>query len=174
MPDTTIFQFHKGVLARPRPYSARRVDGMGARDGRSRALSACAAARRVWLRRQRRRPRHRRAGPFPGEAASPAWRAGLRRGDRLDLAAMRCIPVDTPLVREPPWRVLQDNRISSSIGEAGNLHHGARRKPARHIEIIAKRRLSRMGDGLSSPRPDRRHCGRSWPPRGSSGPGPAE
>ena len=34
-------------------------------------------------------------GPFATEEDSPAWRAGLRRGDRLDLAAMRCVPVDT-------------------------------------------------------------------------------
>ena len=29
-------------------------------------------------------------GPFPDEASSPAWRAGLRVGDRIDLSAMRC------------------------------------------------------------------------------------
>ena len=40
-------------------------------------------------------------GPFASEEDSPAWRAGLRRGDRLDLAAMRCIPVDTERLREP-------------------------------------------------------------------------
>jgi hypothetical protein len=34
-------------------------------------------------------------GPFEAEQDSPAWRAGLRVGDRLDLAAMRCAPVDT-------------------------------------------------------------------------------
>ncbi len=34
-------------------------------------------------------------GPFDSEHDSPAWRAGLRAGDRLDLAAMRCAPVDT-------------------------------------------------------------------------------
>jgi hypothetical protein len=36
-------------------------------------------------------------GPFASEEDSPAWRAGLRVGDRLDLVAMRCIPVDTDL-----------------------------------------------------------------------------
>ena len=36
-------------------------------------------------------------GPFASEDASPASRAGLRVGDRLDLQAMRCIPVDTEL-----------------------------------------------------------------------------
>jgi hypothetical protein len=34
-------------------------------------------------------------GPFESEQDSPAWRAGLRAGDRLDLVAMRCAPVDT-------------------------------------------------------------------------------
>ena len=34
-------------------------------------------------------------GPFAAEGDSPAWRAGVRVGDRLDLGAMRCIPVDT-------------------------------------------------------------------------------
>ena len=33
--------------------------------------------------------------PFAAKEESPAWRAGLRVGDHLDLAAMRCIPVDT-------------------------------------------------------------------------------
>jgi hypothetical protein len=31
-------------------------------------------------------------GPFVQESESPAWSAGLRVGDRLDLAAMRCAP----------------------------------------------------------------------------------
>ena len=35
--------------------------------------------------------------PFATEEELPAWRAGLRVGDRLDLAAMRCVPVDTEL-----------------------------------------------------------------------------
>src|SRR5580658_9225776 len=36
-------------------------------------------------------------GSFDSQEDSPAWRAGLRRGDRLDLVAMRCIPVDTEI-----------------------------------------------------------------------------
>jgi hypothetical protein len=31
-------------------------------------------------------------GPFPTNEDSPAWNAGLRVGDRLDLMAMRCVP----------------------------------------------------------------------------------
>jgi hypothetical protein len=34
-------------------------------------------------------------GPFADEERSPAFRAGVRVGDRLDLKAMRCLPVDT-------------------------------------------------------------------------------
>src|ERR1700680_3516373 len=33
-------------------------------------------------------------GPFPDETASPAWKAGLRKGDRLDLSKLHCIPYD--------------------------------------------------------------------------------
>jgi hypothetical protein len=34
-------------------------------------------------------------GPFENEQGSPAWHAGVRAGDRLDLTAMRCAPVGT-------------------------------------------------------------------------------
>ncbi|HEY2970468.1 MAG TPA: hypothetical protein VGK75_19100 [Casimicrobiaceae bacterium] len=34
------------------------------------------------------------AGPFPDVRASPAWKAGIREGDRIDLARMRCLPYD--------------------------------------------------------------------------------
>ncbi len=36
-------------------------------------------------------------GPFAHEADFPAWQAGLRHGDRLDLSKMRCIPLNTKL-----------------------------------------------------------------------------
>ncbi|MBV8795997.1 MAG: hypothetical protein JO136_13780 [Hyphomicrobiales bacterium] len=34
-------------------------------------------------------------GPFESEDDSPAWRAGLRAGDRLDLVAMSCASIDS-------------------------------------------------------------------------------
>src|SRR5439155_16389168 len=34
------------------------------------------------------------AGPFPDTTKSPAWRAGIRQGERIDLARMRCFPYD--------------------------------------------------------------------------------
>jgi hypothetical protein len=33
-------------------------------------------------------------GPFDDQMASPAWNAGIREGDRLDLSKMRCFPYD--------------------------------------------------------------------------------
>ncbi len=36
-------------------------------------------------------------GPFENEQDSPAWHAGERAGDRLDLTAKRCAPV-APIV----------------------------------------------------------------------------
>ncbi len=33
-------------------------------------------------------------GPFDTNEESPAWRAGIRQGDRLDFGKMRCIPYD--------------------------------------------------------------------------------
>ena len=33
-------------------------------------------------------------GPFSDQTASPAWKAGIREGDRLDLSRMRCLPCD--------------------------------------------------------------------------------
>jgi hypothetical protein len=37
--------------------------------------------------------------PFPKSDDSPAWNAGLRAGDRVDLRAMRCVPVARPECR---------------------------------------------------------------------------
>src|SRR5438034_2463424 len=34
------------------------------------------------------------ASPFPDTTKSPAWKAGIRQGDRIDLARMRCFPYD--------------------------------------------------------------------------------
>jgi hypothetical protein len=33
-------------------------------------------------------------GPFDDQTASPAWNAGIREGDRLDLSKMRCFPYE--------------------------------------------------------------------------------
>ena len=33
-------------------------------------------------------------GPFDDQTASPAWKAGIRDRDKLDLSKMRCLPYD--------------------------------------------------------------------------------
>ena len=39
-------------------------------------------------------------GPFDDESQSPAWRAGIRAGDRIDLERMRCTPRDHARCRD--------------------------------------------------------------------------
>ena len=36
-------------------------------------------------------------GPFDAESDSPAWKAGIRDGDRLALSKLRCFPITAPL-----------------------------------------------------------------------------
>src|SRR5262245_52766050 len=38
-------------------------------------------------------------GPFDEQAESPAWNAGIREGDQLDLSKMRCFPYDVVTCR---------------------------------------------------------------------------
>jgi hypothetical protein len=78
-------------------------------------------------------------GPFASEQDSPAWRAGLRDGDRLDLAAMRCAPIDT-------------NVCASMLAQWGGVNYvmpgreatffiaGAGERPAREVRLIAEPR----------------------------------
>ena len=78
-------------------------------------------------------------GPFASEQDSPAWRAGLRVGDRLDLAAMRCAPVDT-------------NVCASMLAQWGGVNYvvpgreatlfvaAATDRPAREVRLAAEPR----------------------------------
>ena len=50
--------------------------------------------------------------PFPSAAESPAAAAGIVPGDRIDLKAMRCIPIDTP----------QCASLVSILGGLGGTH----------------------------------------------------
>ena len=78
-------------------------------------------------------------GPFAAEEDSPAWKAGVRPGDRLDLWAMRCVPVDT-------------NLCASTLALWGGVNYvtpGSRAtlvltatsdRPARQVTIVAEHR----------------------------------
>jgi len=69
------------------------------------------------------------AGPFQSPAASPAVAAGLVPGDRIDLQAMRCIPLDS-------------QRCRSLLLVLGGLGGKQVVLPGREIELVV-----RPGDG---------------------------
>jgi hypothetical protein len=55
-------------------------------------------------------------GPFNDQTASPAWNAGIREGDQLDLSKMRCLPYDAVTCRS----ILTRRR---AICPAGSQYH---------------------------------------------------
>jgi hypothetical protein len=78
-------------------------------------------------------------GPFPDLGASPAFAAGLRPGDRLDLAQMRCIPLNTPACAS----------LMATLGGLPLVKSGQRielmlaataERPSRQIEIVSRQR----------------------------------
>jgi len=78
-------------------------------------------------------------GPFPHETESPAFQAGLRAGDRLDLAQMRCIPINTlrcasAMAAQGGFRLVANQRRAELVMAA------TPDRPARKIDIVAKQR----------------------------------
>ncbi len=104
---------------------------------------------------------------FAANEDSPAWKAGLRPGDRLDLPAMRCIPIDTELCATNLALWGGFNYVMP--GREGRLHHrSCARSPGPRGDA----------DGEAAPAQHRRrprsaapagrgHSGRSW--RGLAG-----
>ena len=80
-------------------------------------------------------------GPFATEEDSPAWRAGLRRGDRLDLAAMRCVPVDTNVCASLLSLWAGVNYVMPGR-EATLLIAATGERPAREVALVAAPRPS--------------------------------
>jgi len=78
-------------------------------------------------------------GPFATEEDSPAWRAGLRRGDELDLAAMRCIPVDTNVCASLLALWAGVNYLMPGR-EATLLIAATGERPAREVTLVAEQR----------------------------------
>ena len=82
-------------------------------------------------------------GPFQDEASSPAWKAGLRTGDRIDLAHLRCSFADV-------------SSCGSALAAIGGLQFaitGQRltvdvaatdARPARQVTLVAEERPSNM------------------------------
>ena len=75
-------------------------------------------------------------GPFASEEDSPAWRAGLRAGDRLDLAAMRCAPVNTIVCASMLSQWGGVNYVMPGR-EATLLVAAAGERPAREVRLAA-------------------------------------
>jgi hypothetical protein len=81
-------------------------------------------------------------GPFPTEAASPAGKAGLQEGDRLDLSRLRCFPYDAvtcgnalALLVLPyvvPGRIATVH-FTSPNGEAKEVTFAAEEEPANFV-----------------------------------------
>ena len=79
-------------------------------------------------------------GPFAEEEDSPAWRAGLRVGDRLDLAAMRCPPFDSV-------------RCASSLALWGGVSYVLPGRKAALILAAEANRPARVVALVAAPRP---------------------
>jgi hypothetical protein len=78
-------------------------------------------------------------GPFADQAASPAFQAGLRPGDRLDLAQMRCIPIDTPRCASA-MAALGGMRLVRNQERAELILAATPDQPAWRIDIVARPR----------------------------------
>ncbi len=78
-------------------------------------------------------------GPFPNDAASPAFQAGVQPGDRLDLTQMRCIQLRT-LTCSSAMAALGGMRLVND-GERAELSFVASpKRPAYQVDIVAKQR----------------------------------
>ncbi|MBO0715808.1 MAG: hypothetical protein J2P55_00530, partial [Rhizobiales bacterium] len=78
-------------------------------------------------------------GPFLEQSASPAFQAGLRVGDRLDLAQMRCIPIRT-LRCATAMAALGGFRLVSNGQRAELVLAAVPGHAAREISIVASQR----------------------------------
>lgn len=76
-------------------------------------------------------------GPFPDEVASPAFQAGLRVGDSLDLSLMPCLPVDTPKCASA-LAALGGMRLVSDHRRAELELAATPEQPPRELDFIAK------------------------------------
>jgi len=78
-------------------------------------------------------------GPFLDQTASPAFQAGLRVGDRLDLAQMRCIPIRT-LRCASAMVALGGFRLVANQQRAQLVTAPAPGRPVREVDIVASQR----------------------------------
>ena len=78
-------------------------------------------------------------GPFLKLTDSPAFQAGLRAGDRLDLEQMHCIPIRT-LRCASAMAALGGFRLVTNQRRAELVMAATLDRPAREVDIVAKQR----------------------------------
>jgi heme/copper-type cytochrome/quinol oxidase subunit 4 len=78
-------------------------------------------------------------GPFLEQSASPAFRAGLRVGDTLDLEQMRCIPIRT-IRCASAMAALGGFRLVANQQRAELMIAAAPGRPPQELDIIADQR----------------------------------
>ena len=78
-------------------------------------------------------------GPFLQQTDSPAFQAGLRAGDRLDLEQMRCIPLNT-LRCASAMAALGGFRLVANQRRAELMMAATVDRPARKVDMLAKQR----------------------------------
>jgi hypothetical protein len=78
-------------------------------------------------------------GPFLEQADSPAFQAGLRVGDRLDLERMRCVPINT-LKCASAMAALGGFRLVANHRRAEFVIAATANRPMREVDIVARQR----------------------------------
>jgi hypothetical protein len=78
--------------------------------------------------------------PFETDEAPPAWRAGIRPGDRLDLVKMRCIPIDTEVCATMLALWAGFNYVLADTVGTVHLAVADDGRPARDLTLVAERR----------------------------------
>ena len=78
-------------------------------------------------------------GPFLHETDSPAFQAGVRVGDRLDLQQMRCVPLNT-LRCASAMAALGGFRLVANQRHAELVIAATSDRPTQKIDIVAKQR----------------------------------
>jgi hypothetical protein len=81
------------------------------------------------------------SGPFDDEASSPAWQAGVRAGDRLDLKKMRCFPYDKDTCASTMAAVGGNLQLTQGVSATLQLAATAD-KPEREVTVTAVPRPS--------------------------------
>ncbi len=78
-------------------------------------------------------------GPFQKQTDSPAFQAGLRAGDRLDLEQMRCIPIRTQRCASA-MAALGGFRLVTNQRRAELVLAATPNRPARQVDLVAEQR----------------------------------